>query len=74
MPTSPVYKRKDRVHELPCVVKPASWSNTGICWEKKGVYNIAQEFQSTADGSLENIITVQILKYQWLYRLNQLSK
>ena len=74
MPTSPVYKRKDRVHELPCVVKPASWSNTGICWEKKGVYNIAQELQPIFDSRLEKILTVQILKYQWLYRLNRLSK
>ena len=43
MPTSPVYNLKIECTNYPALYGSHHESNTGICREKKGVYNTAQE-------------------------------
>ena len=43
MPTSPVYNLKIECTNYPALYDSHHEFNTGICREKKGVYNTAQE-------------------------------
>ena len=44
MPTSPVYKRKDRVHKLPCVIQPHHGQTQGFVGRKRGYIILRKKY------------------------------